>query len=58
MKTIFKITIIVIAIVTYALLGVTSTDEAAADVSAHDAKYTRLINEVGENAAYFLMKNR
>lgn len=51
---------IVIAVVIAVIIAswCTTTDEAVADVLAHDAEYTRLTNEVGENAAHFLMENR
>lgn len=57
MKKAYQIIIIIVAIVTYMFLGVTSTDEAKADVASHDATYNQLVEEVGENAASFLMNH-
>lgn len=55
MKKIYQIIIIIVTIITYAFIGVTSTNEATADVQAHDTEYAQLVNSVGENAAHFLM---
>ena len=54
MKLFWKIVIIVIAILTYILIGVTSTDEGGADNAIYDAAYDSYVDQYGETAGDYL----
>lgn len=54
MKPFWKIVIVALALLTYILIGVTSTDEGGADNMIHDAARTGYVNQYGETAGDYL----